>query len=545
MSSLTVAGVMFVACAMVASCASGGDDDAAATTTPATTAASVASTAENSTDDATTEDATTAATDPTTSSPPDTAAEQETTTTVAPETTTTMAPREAVVVTGPVTGGLGQATASIFDLAEVGYVEEEYFIEGESTSYDAVATLGVDGEWAVKAAATAPFRTRIIVRRPEASAFSGTVLVEWLNVSSGADSNPDWGYASDEIIREGHAWVGVSAQAVGVNGGPSVLGGAGSGGLVGADPARYGSLSHPGDAFSFDIFTQAATVLSDHDGPAPLGDLDPEHILAIGESQSAFFLTTYINAVQPIVGLFDGFLVHSRGGGAPSITGENARASSAAEAIAIRSDLDVPVMVFQTETDLTVLGYGYLEQEDSDFVKVWETAGTAHADAYLLVEVYGLGADSDLASIVNCPAPLNAGPQHEVLQAAIHALVAWVVDGSAPPTAPRLELASNDPPVIARDERGIALGGIRTPLVDVPVAVLSGDMIAGASGFCILFGSTTPFDAATLASLYPSGDVYLKAFAASLQSTVDAGFMLDEDAVVLAAKADVVATTLG
>lgn len=541
MGSLTqMAGVVFVACSMVASCSSEGNDDAAATTAPATTAASAAPAAAESTTAATTQ-----AAPPATPPPADTVAQPESTTTVAAETTTTMAPREPVVVTGPVTGGVGQATASLLDLGEVGYLEEEYFIEGDATSYDAVATLGVDGEWAVVAAATAPYRSRIIVRRPEASAFSGTVVVEWLNVSSGADANPDWGYASDEIIREGHAWVGVSAQAVGVNGGSTILGAAGSGGLIGTDPVRYGSLIHPGDAFSFDIFTQAATSLSDPDGPAPLGDLEPEHIVAIGESQSAFFLTTYVNAVQPIVGRFDGFFVHSRGGGAPSIAGENDLAVSASDAVAIRSDLDVPVLVFQTETDLTVLGYGYLEQDDSDFVKVWETAGTAHADEYLLVEVYGLGADSDLASIVNCPAPLNAGPQHEILQAALHALVAWVADGSVPPTAPRLQLLSKDPPVIARDERGIALGGIRTPLVDVPVAVLSGDMTAGASGFCALFGSTTPFDAATLASLYPSGDAYLDAFTASLQSTIDAGFMLAEDAAALEAKAAVVASTLG
>ena len=47
--------------------------------------------------------------------------------------------------------------------------------------------------------------------------FNGTVVVEWLNVSGGADAAPDWIHMHDELIREGYAWVGVSAQAVGLN----------------------------------------------------------------------------------------------------------------------------------------------------------------------------------------------------------------------------------------------------------------------------------------------------------------------------------------
>ncbi len=467
------------------------------------------------------------------------------TTTTAPATTTASTPREPVVVTGPITGGAGQASASRLDLAALGYVEEEFFIEGDATSYEPVGELGDDGEWRVTTAGTEPYRTRIVVRRPEASEFSGTVLVEWFNVSAGADGDPDWGYASGEIIREGHAWVGVSAQAVGVNGGGSIVGGEpAGGGLVAADPARYGSLVHPGDAFSFDIFTQAGTSLTSSDGSAPLADLRVEQLLAVGESQSAFYLTTYINAVQPTAGQFDGFFIHSRAAGGPTLDADATQVIEASAAVAIRADLDVPVLVFQTETDLTVLGYGFVDQDDSDFVKVWETAGTAHADEYLLVEVYNLGADSDLAAIVSCSAPLNAGPQHEVLQAAVHALVAWVSDGTLPPVAPRLELASSDPPVIARDEYGIAIGGIRTPLVDVPVAVLSGDKVEGATGFCALFGSTSPLDAATLAELYPNADAYLDAFRESAQSAVDAGFILDADVDAIVTKAETVASSL-
>ena len=85
-------------------------------------------------------------------------------------------------------------------------------------------------------------------------------------------------------------------------------------GLVNIDPARYGSLDLPGDAFSYDIYTQVARALRGDGGDAALAGLRPERILGIGESQSAFALTTYVDAVHPVVQAYDGFLLHSRGG---------------------------------------------------------------------------------------------------------------------------------------------------------------------------------------------------------------------------------------
>ena len=57
----------------------------------------------------------------------------------------------------------------------------------------------------------------------------------------------------------------------------------------------------------------------------------PEHVVAVGESQSAFFLTTYVNAVDPLDRVYDGFLVHSRFGPAAPLDG-----GSIFEAAAVR-----------------------------------------------------------------------------------------------------------------------------------------------------------------------------------------------------------------
>ena len=62
------------------------------------------------------------------------------------------------------------------------------------------------------------------MRRPANPAhFNGTVIVEWMNVSAG-ESAPDWDFLNPMLMRDGYAYVAVSAQALGVDGGKSLLG---------------------------------------------------------------------------------------------------------------------------------------------------------------------------------------------------------------------------------------------------------------------------------------------------------------------------------
>ncbi len=408
--------------------------------------------------------------------------------------------RARVEVSGPVQGGAGQATPASQDLPSLGYTESEFFFGGTATGYSGARKP--NGIWNARPAARAEFRSRMIVRRPQDPArFSGTVVVEWLNTTTGRDLDASWGAGADEIIREGYAWVGVSAQQPGVRT------------IVAADPQRYGSLDHPGTPFSLDIFTQAGRALTRHSGAAPLAGLDPEHLIAIGQSQAASYLISYVNGVQPLVEVFDGFLLHTP-----------------AQAGRIRADLEQPTLIFVTESELAGFGYVSVRQPDSDSVRTWEVAGAAHADGVLLRQ-------SGYASA--CPS-VNEGPHRQTLRAALHHLVAWTATGAAPPKSPRVKLVTETGKgrrvVIERDEHGNAVGGIRTPLVDVPVSTLSGEAAAGGP-VCRLFGSTTPFDAATLARLYPTHDAYVSAFTASAEAAVDAGFILRPEADEMIAEA--------
>jgi hypothetical protein len=424
------------------------------------------------------------------------------------------------------------------DLHAAGYVEAEYTAEGVAASYRSRGALPPDGSYELVKDGAARYRTRIVVRRPrDAGDFNGTVVVEWLNVSGGLDAAPDYGYLADELVRRGYVWVGVSAQHLGIEGGPVAVPVAGHGDTAGAglrrlDRERYGTLAHPGDAFAYDIYTQVARALREAREVDALGGLEPERLLAVGESQSAFALTTYANGVQPLTEAFDGFLIHSRGGAAAPL-GKAGRGIDIARTIAgpptrVRADVGVPVLVLETETDvLSFLNYHPARQPDSRSFRLWEVAGTAHADAYQL---------GPAAEQVDCPVPVNTGPQHFVAKAALRSLDTWVRTGEAPPEAARLE--TDGTPDFVRDANGNALGGVRTPQVDVPVATLSGEPGASSSIVCLLLGSTTPLDPARLAQLYASPDAYLAAYGRAAEAAIDAGFVLADDRDALLADAD-------
>jgi hypothetical protein len=295
------------------------------------------------------------------------------------------------------------------------------------------------------------------------------------------------------------------------------------------DPERYGELEHPGDQFSYDIFSQVAQALRRPGDLNVLGGLVPEHLIAFGESQSAGRLITYVNGVQPVTDIFDGFLIHGRADGGAPLNDADVPEPPAY----IRDDIADPVFQFEAETDVG-RGYWAARQDDTELLRTWEVAGTSHADQSILDYTAGLAEEFDLDLSEECPA-VNDGPQADVLRAAFVALRDWIVDGTAPPTADRVQ---DEDGVIARDDLGIALGGIRTPPVDAPTIVLSGDPVPGTSVICSLFGNETPIPPAQLAELYPTHDDYVAAVTESADAAVAGGFLRQAEADAFVAAAE-------
>ncbi|WP_137726249.1 alpha/beta hydrolase domain-containing protein [Prescottella subtropica] len=434
------------------------------------------------------------------------------------------------------------ATATSVDLTAAGYLEQEFFLSGTATAYREDGEWGPDGRWSATEAGQAPYRTRLLVRRPaDPERFNGTVVVEWLNISGGVDVDVDFGYMHSELLQ-GYAWVGVSAQAAGVNStGGSPLG-PNAVGHKAWNPLRYGPLHHPGDAYSYDIFSQAGTALRAPRGADPLAGLDVEYLLATGQSQSAMRMLTYANAIQPLDEVFDGIVIHSRAGfGAPLGSGTGVPMLDGPDGPAvvsparIRTDLDVPVFQIVTETELFELGgtpersFVAARQPDTELLRTWEIAGAAHSDAHALRILYPqytaqFGTIRDLSAVIPI---VNDGQQAQVVSAALRALRAWVADGVAPATADPIESVDG---TIVRDRFGNAVGGVRTPAVDAPTATLTGETVQVPHN-----GATVRLDADTLAALYPSPDDYVTAVTAAADRAVAAGFLRFEDGRALVA----------
>jgi hypothetical protein len=448
------------------------------------------------------------------------------------------------VTIGPEIEGTPSLFSVGFDLASVGYAVREHLVSGAASAYSATEPFEPHGRWQVEESGSAEFATRLVVYCPDDPARgNGTVVLEWLNVTGGLDVPALWMMTHRHLIRGGYTWVGVSVQRVGIEGGGMMPGL----GLRHAAPERYGTLEHPGDAFAFDIFTKVARAVREM-LPERYG-MRVQRVIATGASQSAFHLTTYVNALDVHAAALDGFLLQGRAGAAAPIEGwtferfdstnNEARRRLLAGRDQIRGDARVPVMVVQSETDVFGrLGYFPARQRDSEQFRLWEVAGAAHCDTYFLcasaldtgslpvAELAALIARAD-ASGIPTEVPINSGPQmHFVLQCAFDALDRWLRNGDAPPSAARLDADNGGR--LARDELGIARGGVRTPWVDAPSAVLSG--LGQPGDMTELFGTTRPLDDDARSARYPRGrDEYLEGFRAATDVAVAAGFLLPAD----------------
>jgi hypothetical protein len=438
-------------------------------------------------------------------------------------------------VSGPVEGGKGwpYAAPPAHEMP-ASYMLEEFMIEGTARSYRPAADAGVNGRWDVEPDEQAAYVSRMYVVRPRvAEHFNGVVLVNWQNVTAGADI----GVPPPEAYT-GAAWVGVSAQYVGIHGHADQGDGrAATVGLPAEDPERYARLSHPGDAFCYDIFTQAARAVSPArsvDSVDALGGLEPMTMLAAGASQSAMRLGSYINMVQPREELFDGFLLTVHFGVSPRppnefVFGDVSRADGALRAMSarIRDDLTVPVLIVNSEGE-TMSMYP-VRQPDTESFRLWEIAGTAHATGGgldVLIERVG---EEMFASLGVQP---NTVRWDYVADAALRHLVAWVRDGVAPPRFEPIEVEGRDPPRIRRsDDDGNAIGGLRVPELAAPTARHRG----GNDGIPMLglLGESVPYSESKLHARYADRAAYLAAWDAGIDALLATGLDISGDVELL------------
>jgi hypothetical protein len=445
-------------------------------------------------------------------------------------------------VSGPVTGGSRgwPFAASTLDVANLGYTEAEFFLEGIATRFKLApgTELTRDGRWSVEPAGEAPFRTRMLVYRPaDAAKFNGTVVVTWNNVTAGYDL---FGAESLELFEGGFGLVCLTTQKVGIEGLPPV-----HQGLAQWDAERYGTLSIPSDDYSYDIFTQAARAVGrdrNRSGIDPMGGLDVQRVVAQGASQSAGRLGTYVNAIQPLSHAFDGFILTIYfGAGSPLEVGDtviniNAPATTGTPRLRgsnlLRDDLDVPVFVVNSELE-AIACYG-VRQPDTELFRYWESAGTCHVSAQAQRDRRNKSERDEIRAM-----PLNEAinriPMVPLYDSAYHHMHHWLTDGTPPPSQPKVEFAG-EPPAVVRDEDGIARGGIRLPQAEVPLAQNSTIPLTD-DIYAVLGGSSHAFPREKVHARYGSQAAFLAQFQAAAARAVEAGVLLPRDVPALVAEA--------
>ena len=332
---------------------------------------------------------------------------------------------------------------SAIDESRLGLVEEEFFFEGTTTKGES-------------------FKSRMIVRRPANPArFNGTVIVEWMNASSGNDLDVDYPSVLPLLQRQGYAYVGVTAQKVTVDF------------LRKRNPARYASLAMTDDqpqSAAFEVFSQAGQALrGKFRGVDPLHGLKARVLIAMGQSQSSGRLTTFVNSVhgQTLAPVFDAVVVHA-GGAAPT-------------------RFPLPILKLNSENEAPTYWRGRATANPNYIY--WEVPGTAHQPLEgTEASLRQLDATRAPDGFPRCKFPYQGPggpvPIDPVLRAGIVGLDRWVRTGRRLPTGPLVEMTpppANVAPepspmpgfggprgVIQRDRYGNALGGIRMPQQEVP-----------------------------------------------------------------------------
>jgi hypothetical protein len=185
--------------------------------------------------------------------------------------------------------------------------------------------------------------------------------------------------------------------------------------------------------------------------------------------------------------------------------------------------------------------------------RLWQVTGADHVDRQMYDHIYPIPSDVAKSGAAGPDAfPWQAGipldlysparwfcddsnrPEVGMPQAqrmASYWLKRWATSGKQPPVAPYLSRTTPGGP-LALDSDGNALGGLRMPYTQAPIARYVG----------VLWGDCSqahlPFSAQRLAELYPTHDVYIDQVARAARRLVRDGFLRRDDAADMIARAE-------
>jgi hypothetical protein len=444
------------------------------------------------------------------------------------------------------------------DLAEFNYIEEEYFVSGKASVYD----YDAEGNVIVRTP-DAPYTTRIHIRRPaDKSDFSGNVIVELNNPTALHDMDLQWMFCRDFFIENGDIWVGITVKPIAIKA------------LKVFNPERYASLSmnnpqppdqrcepKPGmlddttseteNGLVWDIVCQVGALLKSDSESNPIRAYKVEYLIATGYSQTGGYLTTYINLIHPLdtaklqdgSPIYDGYMI---GDGDAFMLPINqcANAAPPGESSVTIKPRGVPIIsvVSQGLLNMTIPARRPDSDKAEDMYRRYEIPGSAHVNQKSM-DNKPCPADIQKAGVP--PTPANCAGVNEYgvtdfpieffMNSAFNNMYAWLRTGTPPPRSEPImteKVQGTDEIQIKLDEHGNALGGLRNPYVEYPLATYYGQsrpLDEESAFFCMLAGYKEPFDNDKIRSLYPTHEDYLNKVNAMTDKMVKERFLTESD----------------
>jgi hypothetical protein len=452
------------------------------------------------------------------------------------------------------------------DLSKSGYTEEEFFVSGTANIYD----WGQDGAVTVKIP-NKPYTTRILVRRPtDRARFSGTVIVEVMHDPAGVDFPLIWAWASGYWLEHGDAYVGITMDVRSADAlkkfnptryapiswaNPNPDEACGGGGRGNAAPTK----SDTEEGLKWDMISQVGALLKSDAPTNPLAGYNVRFLFMTSQDPGQM---TYINAIQPHAVLMNGKPVYDghvvKSGDRAARIRRCAPAPGAGDPRNVVKNVGVPVINLLQEGD--VIGTLAARRADSDALtdrfRWYEVAGTSHSGSATyrwatpnLKDLQAAGgpvmerAFSTAIEQYTLALPLREPgrclPSEIVSEqpavtmtfdSTFANLDQWVRNGVAAPRGALIEVKNPGTPQaeIARDEIGNAIGGVRTPYVDVPTAIYhSGHGTAPGCGNN--FGYTEALDWARLDKLYGSYKNYATKMGQAVDRSVKDRWITESD----------------
>lgn len=469
------------------------------------------------------------------------------------------------------------------DLGKYGYVEHEYLMSGEANVYGWVA----GSDFSTQVLREGEYATRILVRRPaNLNKWSGRVVVELMNTSAGYDWTAIWSALWERLLARHDVYVGITCKAA-VFPGLQTFDAERYAGLAMDNPLppeeQAGGLL-PGDEgydpnFSklyenglvWDIATQAGRLLKSN-GPANPLKRAARTVVLSGESQQGNVLVSYYKWFTPAAYLkngrpiFDGYLAECFVNANPQdpLPGTPDSLAFAQAPINQTEPLTnplpaddpqlgwvparpVPFAAINSQWDYSA-ARGFPAPESFNTrdhrAVLWDLAGCNHGWEWQYL--YGDACAADLlkagfwdpATYDWSTTPNNPEvPLYMAEKALYRDLLQWIKSPhKAPPVPATIESVPNDPSVgfgiyrdaAVYDEYGNAKGGLRFPMIAVPVASYG-------EGRYVLtpphgLDEIVPFSDDVLKSLYSSRNQYVNRYTHAAMRLVQQRYLLPADA---------------